>query len=72
MVLEQQGIPLIENKATIVYSPEENETILNSTGFIRTVEDKVSFISETGLCPLNVLDSSTEGNSSLDATLVVH
>ena len=67
MVLEQQGIPLIENKATIVYSPEENETILSSTGFIRTVEDKVSFISETGLCPLNVPDSSTEGNSSLDA-----
>ena len=63
-----QGIPLIENKATIVYSPEENETILNSTGFIRTVEDKVSFISETGLCPSNVPDSSTEGNSSLDAT----
>ena len=47
MVFEQQGIPLIENKATIVYSLKENETILSSTSFIRTVKDKVSFISKT-------------------------
>ena len=39
---------------TIVYSPEENETILNSTNFIGTVEDKVSFISETRAFLLNV------------------
>ena len=50
-----------------VYLPEENETILSSTGFIRTVEDKVSFISETRSCPLNVPDSSREVNSSFDA-----
>ena len=34
---------IIENNATTVYSPEENETILSSTSFIRTVEEKVSF-----------------------------
>ena len=49
MVLEQQGIPLIENMATTVNSPKEHETILSSTSFIRTAKDKVSFISETRL-----------------------
>ena len=57
-VLEQQGIPLIENTATTVHSPKENETILSSTSFIRTAKDKVSFISKTRLFPLNVPDSS--------------
>ena len=68
MVFEQQGIPLIENKATIVYSPGENETILSSISFIRTVEHKVPFISKTRPCPLNVPDSSREVNSSFDAS----
>ena len=67
MVFKQQGMSLIENKATIVYSPEENEIILSSAGFIRIVECKVFFISETRSCPLNVPDSSREVNSSFDA-----
>ena len=48
VVFEQQGIPLIENKATIVYSPEENETILSWTSFIETAKDQVYFISFLG------------------------
>ena len=36
------------------------------TSFIGTVEDKVSFISETSSCPLNVPDSSREMNNSFD------
>ena len=67
MVFEQQVTPLIENKATIVYSPEQNETILSSISFIRTVEQKVPFISKTRPCPLNVPDCSREVTSSFDA-----
>ena len=66
IVFENQGIFLIENKATIVYSPEENEIILSSAGFIRTVDGKLSFISETRSHLLNVLDSSREGSRSFD------
>ena len=51
---------------TIVYSPEENETVLSFTSFIETVKDKVYFISETRPYPLNVPDSSRKVNSSFD------
>ena len=72
MVFEQQGIPLIKNKATTVHSSEENETILSSASFIRTVEDKVYFISETRSCPLNVPDISRKVNSSFDEIPNLH
>ena len=66
MVFELQGIPLIENKATTVYSPEENETILSSTSFIITAEDKVSLNSSFDGIPGCALSDSSRVQIAAD------
>ena len=66
MVFELQGIPLIENKATTVYLPEENETILSSTSFIITAEDKVSLNSSFDGIPGCALSDSSPVQIAVD------
>ena len=66
MVVELQGIPLIENKAATVYSPEENETILSSTSFIITAEDKVSLNSSFDGIPGCALSDSSRVQIAAD------